>query len=79
MTPKDFPQANKTFGKGQEKYQPLPVLVNGSSIISCWELSEDDIKEVLRTKCVWVQQLTFGKPFQPLSVTAQVPFEIIPG
>lgn len=40
--------ANKELGaaKGTEGFvQPMPVFSNGSVCVSCWELSEDDIRQ----------------------------------
>ncbi len=46
--------------------------------LTCWELSDEELEEIIRTKQVWVTFLTFGKPVQPLMLHADKPMIDIP-
>lgn len=65
MKPVAFPEANVIFAEEQPEYLPLPALRKGNSVTSCWELSEEEIETLLRTKRIFFTVLTFGKPLQP--------------
>lgn len=59
----------------QNEYQPLPALIldGGESSLSRWELSEDEISEILRTKSIYLQVWTFGGKLQPVFLSASAP------
>lgn len=68
MKPVKFPEVNATFGEGQPQYEPLPVLqFPDGQVISCWELSEK--ARVAETGQIWLSQLTFNRPLQPVFMT----------
>lgn len=46
------------------------------SMTACFELSEDEIDEIIRTKRIWHTQMLFGNQFQPINMSTQSPFEI---
>lgn len=76
MRPIDFPESNIIFGKDQPPYAPLPALfIPGERgvLLSCFDLSEDEIAELINTKKLWVTVLTFGQPLQPLMVSVEKP------
>jgi hypothetical protein len=67
MTPIKFHGCNITYGKDQPQYKALPAMINPQGqVITCWELSEEEIQIMLETKKVWINLLTFGKPLQPM-------------
>jgi hypothetical protein len=69
MTPIDFPGTNVLLGKGQPQYQALPAHCDHSTervMTTCWELSEVELAQIKLTGRLWIQQLTFGRPFQPM-------------
>jgi hypothetical protein len=35
-------------------------------VITCWEMSDEELAEVIKTKRVYLSQLTFGKALQPI-------------
>lgn len=71
MKPKEFDGCNVVFGKDQPEYQPLPAHVNKyGDVMTCWELDDDDIKAITENRCIWVGQLTFNQPLQPMLVSA---------
>lgn len=81
MIPIDFEQSNFTFlkpeGMTEDECGDLPVRTgedqNGfPSIISCWQLSEEDKVRVAKTGVVWLNICGQGMP--PVCVQASNPF-----
>jgi hypothetical protein len=69
MKPVKFPGYNVVFGEGQPEYQPLPALrVPGpqGEVITCWELTEDEIKQIAHSGVIYFKQLTFNQSLQPI-------------
>lgn len=79
MKPIEFEGMNAVFGKNQPEYRPLPAEVRGKSreVVTCWELSPEELKKVQETGRIWVSILTFGHPYQPtlLDVEKPAPFD----
>ena len=79
MKPVTFEGQNIVLGKGQPEYMELPALRCGDAegtVWACWELDEADIADLVRTKKLWVGQLTFRQPFSPQMVSAVMPGEV---
>lgn len=73
MKPIRFEGHNVVFGEGQPQYNDLPAFRNDSAaaeVISCWELTDEDLEEIIRTKKIWTMQMTFNRPFQPMIISA---------
>ncbi len=74
----DFPQMNVVIGDNQPEYIPLKAFVDfndpTSPAIMCFELSEEEIIDIVRTKKIWYKQLTFNQPFQPINFSTKDPF-----
>lgn len=71
MTPKEFPEQNILFGADQPEYLPLPAHRNEQGdVITCWELSEEEVKTLVETKCIFLSLKTFNQPLQPVFITA---------
>lgn len=67
-----FPECNAVLGKGQEEYTDLPALLEkDGTMVCCFELSEDDIQEIVKNKCIWLSQLTFNRLMQPILLTTK--------
>lgn len=67
MKPIDFEGVDIVFGKNQPEYIPLPAKqVNDNTIMTCWELSDEDILLINSSKKIWLGIMTFGKPLQPV-------------
>lgn len=76
MTPVQFAGANAVLGADQEEYEPLPVHRGKPPeyrVTFCTRLSDAEIDEIVRTRTLWLQQLTFGNPFQPVGLSTQKP------
>lgn len=44
------------------------------SMTACFELSDEEIEEIVRTKKLWFTQMVMGKLFQPVMMSTQNPF-----
>ncbi len=70
-TPTKFPQVTNTYAENQPEYLPLPVHRNAAGeVTSCWQLTPEEMVEVLRTGCVFVTLHTFNQNLQPITVAA---------
>lgn len=79
MIPVQFPEANAVLARDQGEYEPLPVYVfqdEQGRIAFCLRLSPVELEEIARTKTLWVQQLTFGRRFQPIALSTQRPEDL---
>jgi hypothetical protein len=76
MKPIKFEQANIVFGEGQEQYHPLPAYRHRSpqgEVVTCWQLTPEELERVKETGCIWVSQLTFNQALQPLVLVVDCP------
>lgn len=77
MKPIKFDGANAVFGANQPEYQPLPAERVGNpyvgQIITCWELSPDELEKIKETGQIWLSTLTFRNPLQPVFLSAEKP------
>lgn len=73
MKPIKFSECNTTYGKNQPEYIPLPAyLENGEKgqVVTCWELTDEEIEIIVKTKKIYHSQLTFNFALQPIFMTA---------
>ena len=71
MTPTKFEGQNVVYAENQPEYLPLPAMQlqdEGGTVITCWELSDDELKEVVKNKKVYLSMMTFRNPLQPVSL-----------
>lgn len=87
MLPRIFPEQNTVYGKPEDMTDeqcmslpvwkgPVPVDDEGSTvpaIISCWQLSKEDLEEINRTGVIWLS--VTGTHLPPVSVFTENPFE----
>ena len=71
MKPVEFPEQNTVLGKPPtmtaEQCENLPVFVGEDNnhypqIVSCWELSDDDIMDIVQTKRIYLGVCGFSTP-----------------
>lgn len=76
MKPVEFPQQTMVLAKDQPQYEPFPVHFdkNTGACIGCFELTDEERKTIAGGGNVWLWQYTFGRPFQPVSVTTENPW-----
>lgn len=73
MNPIEFKGSNFIFGKDQPQYRPLPAMVTGDGfVISCWELSEEEIETIIKEKRLYLKQLCYNQPLQPVLLTTDL-------
>ncbi|CAN5338160.1 hypothetical protein BH10PSE12_BH10PSE12_02990 [soil metagenome] len=69
----EFAGWNKVYGPppGRDDVAPRHfVFVNGACIVSCWELSDEELAEVNRTRRVFVSSMS-GMTLFPMFVGAE--------
>lgn len=74
MEPIIFEGANAVFGANQPEYKPLPAEYRGGKcgeVLTCWELSPEELKRVQETGRIWLSILTFGDPLQPVALSVE--------
>lgn len=87
MQPIDFPQRNLMLAEDQPEYQTLPTFVDRRevntgegpkqipwSMTVVYELSEEEIAEIIANKKIFYRQMIYGKPFQPVFLSTKDPF-----
>lgn len=75
MKPIEFPGVNHVFAKDQPEYQPLPVMHlqdRAGSVISCWQLTDQEREEIAKTGKLYIKVMTFGHPLQPILPTVDL-------
>ena len=76
MKPIEFEQQNAMIAEHQEEYQTLPAHITvGGKVISCWELSPEEIKIVQETGRIWFRQWTFNDKMQPILLQVEHPWD----
>lgn len=79
MSPVAFPEVTHVLGKDQPEYLPLPVhRARDGMMVSCWRPTRWQRLKLLVTGRVWVLQLTFNEPLQPIAVQTDYPFAPAP-
>lgn len=79
MIPVQFPESNAVLARDQGEYEPLPVYAFQDAegrIAFCCRLSPAELEEIARTRTLWIQQLTFGRAFQPIALSTQRPSDL---
>jgi len=74
MKPIEFEGVNVVYGKDQEEYMPLPAEKSETGqVITCWELTPEEIKQVQERGKIWLAMLTFNQPLQPVLLSTEKP------
>ena len=77
------PEINEgIYAKDQAEYLPLAACnikyQDGTiSVITCWSLSLMERLRILLSGRFWLEQMTFGKPLQPIRPTSYEPFTAV--
>lgn len=74
MKPVAFDGMSSVMGVGQPEYDPLPAYRGEKETLSCWRLTWRERLTVLFRGNVWVWQMDFGRPTNPLSLQVESPF-----
>lgn len=79
MIPVNFPEHNAILASDQDEYEPLPVYVFPGlerRMAFCVRLSDAEVEELVKTRTLWLQQLTFSARFQPIILSTQRPDDL---
>ena len=69
----NFKESNVVFAENQDEYKSLPAYIdNLGVVVTCWKLSEEEIKMINETGRIYLETLTFNKPLQPIMLTADI-------
>lgn len=73
MEPVFFNGVNTIYGAKQSEYRPLPALKSkDGTVITCWRLSQEEIKKIQETGVVFCLMLTFNQPLQPVLLSSEI-------
>lgn len=76
MKAKGFPEQNITFTKPQdmtdEECGSLPAYRGEGQIISCWEVTPEDLERIKETGVIWLYVVGAGQP--PVYIGTEYPF-----
>lgn len=83
MIAKIFPQQNTIAAKDQLEYKALPGFhgtiegnsMGGIEFIACYELTDAELEELIKTRKIWARFLTYGGRLQPHLLAVSNPFE----
>lgn len=67
----EFKEVNVRIAEEQEEYQTLPAYWNkeeGSMTLG-FKLTPKELEEVNKTGVIFIKQLTFGRPLQPIGTS----------
>jgi hypothetical protein len=83
----DFPQVNLRLAENQPEYETLPVFADVRTVQTekgprnvvwsmtvCYELSDEEIAEIIANKKLFYRQMLFGEQFQPVFLSTKDPF-----
>lgn len=68
MKSTSFKEQNIIFAENQDEYQSLPAFsdTENGAVTSCWEITDEEIEILKKTKKIYIRSLTFNQPLQPL-------------
>lgn len=73
----EFKEVNIRIAENQEEYQTLPVFADTTDpavpVTMCFELDDEERKQVAETGHVWLTVLTFGQHFHPIAMSCLKP------
>lgn len=71
----DFPGTHVVFAEDQTEYIPLPVVIprdNENVVLSKWELTDEERAKIVDGGYIYVQQMNFGQPLQPINIQIEL-------
>ena len=77
MKPVNFIGVNKFLESNDPEEADLPVRTYGTGVVThCWELSDEEIALIAKTKRLWISQAKGEADLQGIAPTAAAPFVI---
>lgn len=79
MIPVKFKGHNVVFAENQPEYNPLPAHVDRENgiVVTCWQLDDEEKLRFLEDGKIYLQQMTFNQPLQPILPTIDNPFDLL--
>ena len=77
MKPVKINNDSVNIAENQEEYQTLPAIIENGVVTTCWELDEEDLQNINKSKRLYLQVITYGKLLQPLNLTTINPLNIL--
>ena len=73
MKPVGVPEQNTVYPADQFRGERPAYRSEGteSAVTSCWEISDEDLAEIIATRRIYVTQLTFRHPLQPIRLATK--------
>ncbi|RKT01084.1 hypothetical protein [Chryseobacterium defluvii] len=66
----EFKEQNVVFAENQPEYLSLPAFKSEEGdVVTCWELSDEEIEKIKETKNIFLAIKTFNHPLQPIFIT----------
>jgi len=63
-------ETNVVFAENQEEYNALPAYATSTGIVAfAFELNDEEIADIVKTKRIYCNLLTFNKPLQPICIS----------
>lgn len=68
----EFDEANVRIAENQPQYETLPAFSNKEegSLTFCMKLDDLELARVHATGEIWIKQLTFGNPMNPIAMSS---------
>lgn len=73
----DFPEANLAIAKDQPEYLTLYAHMVREPQVPMYivfELTDEEVEDIVKNKKLFYMQSTFGRPFSPMSIMTKNPF-----
>lgn len=69
----EFPEVTHRIAEEQPEYETLPAHYNPQeqSLTFCFGLNKEEIEEIVKTGKIWIKQITFNQPMQPICLSTQ--------
>lgn len=66
-----FPEATNTIAENQDEFNTVHSQwqPDDQSINLCFELSNEEIQQIIKTKKIWYKQITGGQPMRPIRLS----------
>ena len=69
MKPIKTKDTNVEFAKDQKEYNTLPAYIDkNGAVVTVWQMTDEELEEVIASKKIYLVQQTFNQPLQPLQM-----------
>lgn len=75
MKPIEFPEMTGVAAETQPEFENMPMYRDADEVISCWELTPEEIKEIIETGHIWVRLYAGSGFIQPIIIQTERPWD----